>query len=334
MGSELLNTIQKPFLFETQEFYVTASIGASVYPNDGMDNIELMKNADAALNRAKVKGGSGIVFFADEMNEETLQRVHLERSLRKALDNRELFIAYQPIIETSTGETVACEALLRWEHPELGTISPATFIPVAEDTGLIQSLGKWVLETACKQIKTWHDLGISLSVSVNVSANQFQDKCFMEEVKNALTISGLEAQYLHLELTESVMLNQTFETISTMRTLGALGVKISIDDFGTGYSSMSYLKHLPIHRLKIDRSFIQYLSQDSPDFAIVNAIVTMGHGLGLQVVAEGVETEGQLALIASLGCDYVQGYLIEKPLEATRLQTLVPNPSTLANPKN
>lgn len=321
IGKKLLKVIQKPFIFENQEFFVTASIGISLYPFDGMTQMELMKNADAALNRAKTRGGSGIVFYADDMNKETLQRVQLERSLRRALENREFFLAYQPIIDTNTGETISCEALLRWEHPDLGTIPPAEFIPLAEETGLIHPLGRWVLKTACKQIMTWQKEGLSnLSVSVNVSAYQFQNKRFLEEVKNALAYSGLESRYLHLELTESAMLNHTLETISTMRALGELGVNISIDDFGTGYSSLSYLKHLPIHKLKIDRSFIEQINYDSPDFAIVNAILTMGHGLGLGIVAEGVETTEQFELLSALGCDFIQGYLIEKPMEAKRFR--------------
>ncbi|MBS4177424.1 putative bifunctional diguanylate cyclase/phosphodiesterase [Lederbergia citrea] len=320
-GNKLMKSVQKPFLFDNHEFFVTASVGISMYPNDGNNNVELMKNADAALNRAKLQGGSTIVFYANEMNKETVQRVELERSLRKALDKGEFFIAYQPIIDTDTGVLSACEALLRWEHPEYGLIPPSVFIPIAEETGLIHPLGNWVLKNACRQINTWRDKGFDdLSVSVNVSAYQFKNKRFTEEVKTALAYSGLEAKYLHLELTESAMLNHTLETIGTMRTLGDLGVNFSIDDFGTGYSSLSYLKHLPIHRLKIDRSFIQQFRKDSPDFAIVNAIMTMGHGLGLNIVAEGVETEEQLDLLTVLGCDYIQGYLIERPMEPSKFE--------------
>ncbi|MBS4193630.1 sensor domain-containing protein [Lederbergia citri] len=319
IGHEILQTIQMPLHFESQELYVSASIGISSYPSDGSDNVELLKNADAALNRAKQQGGSTIVFFAGEMNKETWQRIEIERSLRKALENDEFYIAYQPIIDAKTGNLSTCEALLRWDHPEYGLIPPMQFIPIAEEIGLIHPIGNWVLKNACKQTKSWQENGLKhLSVSVNVSAYQFQNRHFTEEVKEALDYSGLEAKYLHLELTESAMLNHTMEAINTMHMLNELGVNISIDDFGTGYSSLSYLKQLPIHRLKIDRSFINHFKTDSPEYAIVNAIMTMGHGLGLNVVAEGVETKEQLKLLKQLKCDYIQGYLVEKPMQANK----------------
>ncbi|MCJ8005980.1 EAL domain-containing protein [Lederbergia wuyishanensis] len=321
IGKELLQSIQMPLHFENQELYVSASIGISTYPTDANDNVNLMKNADAALNRAKQQGGSSIVFFSGEMNKETWQRIEIERSLRKALENNELYIAYQPIIDIKTGNLSTCEALLRWDHPEYGLIPPIQFIPIAEEIGLIHSFGNWVLKNACKQTKEWHQRGIeNLSISVNVSAFQFQNKFFIEEVKEALKYSGLEAKYLHLELTESAMLNHTMEAINTMHILNEIGVNISIDDFGTGYSSLSYLKQLPIHRLKIDRSFINNIKTDSREYAIVNAIMTMGHGLGLNVVAEGVETKEQLTLLKKLKCDYIQGYFVEKPMPPKKFE--------------
>ncbi|MBS4218031.1 EAL domain-containing protein [Bacillus sp. FJAT-49711] len=321
IGQDILQSIQMPLHFENQELYVSASIGISSYPSDGSDNVELLKNADAALNRAKQQGGSSIVFFAGEMNKETWQRIEIERSLRKALENNEFFIAYQPIIDAKTGKLSTCEALLRWDHSEYGLIPPMQFIPIAEEIGLIHSFGNWVLKNACKQTKKWQEMGMkSLSVSVNVSAFQFQNRHFIDEVKSTLVYSGLEAKYLHLELTESAMLNHTMEAINTMHILNELGVNISIDDFGTGYSSLSYLKQLPIHRLKIDRSFINHITTDSPEYAIVNAIMTMGHGLGLNVVAEGVETKEQLHLLKQLKCDYIQGYLIEKPMPPNKFE--------------
>lgn len=321
LGKTLLHTIQKPFLFEQQELLVTASAGISVYPYDGQDHVVLMKNADAALNRAKQLGGNTIVFYADEMNKGTMQRVELEHGLRKGIENNELYLVYQPIYNTRTNMATICEALLRWEHPKYGLIPPSEFIPIAEEIGLIDQIGTFVLEKACKQVNEWRKKGYEqLSVSVNVSAYQFKNKRFIEEVKNALALSGLDAKCLHLELTESAMLNHSLETMNTMEALRDLGVNISIDDFGTGYSSLSYLKHLPIHRLKIDRSFIQQFKTDSPDFAIVNAILTMGHGLGLNVVAEGVETEEQLDLLMDMGCDYIQGYLIERPLKPKQFE--------------
>lgn len=315
LGRNIADIVQKPFIFDNQEFYVTASIGISLYPHDGDDPAILMKNADTALHRAKQQGGNGIVFYSDEMNKETIKRVELERRLRKALENEELFLAYQPIIHTGTQEIASCEALIRWEHPDLGIVSPAEFIPVAEETGLIHPIGKWVLKAACRQLKKWQNEGLPLfSVSVNVSAYQFQNRRFVEEVKNALAYSGLSPRYLQLELTETVMLNHSSQTIETMNALRRLGVRISIDDFGTGYSTLSYLKHLPIDVLKIDRSFIMQLEPHSPDYAIVNAIITMGRGLGIKVTAEGVEKWEHLDILKDIGCDFAQGFFIERAL--------------------
>lgn len=316
----LLKAIQLPFKFKKKEFFLTASIGVSMYPYDGNDSDLLMKNADIALNRSKHHGGNGMVFYSDEMNQETIKRVELESDLRRALKNNELYLTYQPIVEGKTKKLITCEALIRWEHPSRGFVSPLEFIPLAEETGLIHSIGKWVLKTACKQVMEWHHHGLTdSSISINVSAYQFQNRWFIEDVKNALAYSGLDPKYLHLELTETVMLNHSLSTIKIMQSLADIGVKISIDDFGTGYSSFSYLKDLPIHILKIDRSFIQNLDVDTPDFAIVKSIITMGHGLGLQVIAEGVETEKQLKILKDMNCDFIQGYWIERPLKPVQL---------------
>ncbi|RST75207.1 phosphodiesterase [Siminovitchia acidinfaciens] len=315
--SDILAVIQKPMRFQKQEFYMSGAIGISEYPNDGMDTETLLKNAGIALRYAKADTHDSIIFHSDEMNIELEKRIDLERSLRKGIENNEFFLVYQPIIHSTTGEIKICEALLRWVHPKWGLIPPLEFIPIAEETGMIHSLGKWILNAACKQVKEWQEAGFkNIGASVNVSAYQLDSTRFIENVKRALELSGLEAKFLHLELTESVMIDKSKKTVSMMRELKGMGVKISIDDFGTGYSSLSYLKHLPIHALKIDRSFIQNLNQQSPELSIVHAILTMGHGLGLRVVAEGIETNDQLAMLTSLGCDFVQGYLIEKPLEA------------------
>lgn len=319
MCQRILQTIQEPLLFENQEFFIASSIGISVYPFDGQDYASLMKNADAALSRTDSGTNKTVVFYLNEMNKEMIERVELERSLRKAIENDEFFLAYQPIVNPATKEIVACEALLRWEHPKWGIVPPMKFIPVAEETGMIHTLGKWILKTACLQVKEWQRNGFEhISASVNVSAYQLQNNRFIDNIKQALDESGLAPQYLHLELTESVMIDRSLKTVDMLRELMEMGVHISIDDFGTGYSSLSYLKHFPIHTLKIDRSFIQNLNKQSPDFAIVHAILTMGHGLGLRIVAEGIETTEQLNMLTSLGCDFVQGYLIEKPMEARR----------------
>lgn len=315
----ILAAIQSPMYFEKQEFYIGAAIGISQHPVDGKDTNCLLKNAGIALRYAKAGTHDSIVFHAEKMNMEMVKRADLESSLRKGVEHNNFFLVYQPIIQSRTREIIACEALLRWSHPKWGIIPPLKFIPIAEETGMIHSLGKWILKTACMQVKEWQAAGLgNMSASVNVSAYQLDSSQFVRNVKEALEQSGLEAKYLHLELTESVMIDQSGKTVEMMRELKKMGVKISIDDFGTGYSSLSYLKHLPIHSLKIDRSFISNLDHQSPNLAIVHAILTMGHGLGLRVVAEGIETNDQLSMLTHLGCDFVQGYLIEKPLEANR----------------
>jgi diguanylate cyclase (GGDEF)-like protein/PAS domain S-box-containing protein len=314
-GTQILQNIAKPILMNNQEVFVSASIGVSWYPDDGLDEHTLLKNADIAVNRSKNNGGNQITFFSNEMNDEAMKRLKMESYLRKALKKNEFFLCYQPLIDLHTGEIYGSEALIRWNHPKLGHVSPAEFIPLAEETGLIEEIGDWVLRTACKQNKQWHDMGLGkLSVSVNVSAHQFQQKNFLAKVKKALEESGLPPEYLILELTESAMLRNIDYSISVMKSLQELGVKVSIDDFGTGYSSLSYLRNLPINTLKIDRSFIDKMDIETSDIAIVRAIITMSHGLQVKVVAEGVETKEQIELLRELNCHYAQGYYIHKPL--------------------
>ncbi|MFD2443148.1 EAL domain-containing protein [Bacillus sp. CGMCC 1.16607] len=307
--------ISKPLFYLNEEFFVTSSIGVSLFPIDGLDEHSLLKNADIAMNRSKNHGGNRITFFSTEMNEQAKTRLELESYLRKALIKNEFFLMFQPLIDLSTGKVFGSEALIRWNHPKLGLVSPADFIPLAEETGLIQEIGSWVLITACKQNKMWQENGFGhLSVSVNVSAEQLQQPHFVSEVKNVLEKTGLEPKYLILELTESMMLRNIENSINVMKSLQKLGVKVSIDDFGTGYSSLSYLRNLPINKLKIDRSFINNLKNDASDIAIVKAIITMGYGLDIQVVAEGVETKEQIELLKDLKCHYAQGYYIHRPL--------------------
>lgn len=314
-AKNILSEISKPIFQANQEFIVTASIGVSLSPSDGLDEHTLLKNADVATNRSKQQGGNRIIFFSMEMNRQAVIRLELESYLRKALQKEEFHLRYQPLIDLETGNLYGSEALIRWNHPKLGLVSPGEFIPLAEETGLIEEIGSWVLRTACKQNKRWHSLGYgSLAISVNVSAYQFQQPGFLNEVKTALHQSGLEPQFLTLELTESTMLRNVDYSIQVMKALQKLGVMVSIDDFGTGYSSLSYLKDLPINTLKIDRSFINNLHLDTSDMAIVKAIITMGHGLAVKVVAEGVETKEQIELLKELKCHYAQGFYIHKPL--------------------
>jgi diguanylate cyclase (GGDEF)-like protein/PAS domain S-box-containing protein len=319
-AKQISQVIAKPIMYQDQEFFITASIGISLYPNDGVDKHSLLKNADTAMNRAKQGGGNRIQFYSTEMNKQTLYRLELESYLRKALEKNELFLCYQPLIDVQTRKIIGSEALLRWRHPKLGLVKPDEFIPLAEETGIIHEVGRWVLFTACQQTKQWQQLGLGpLTVSVNVSANQFQQPNLIEDVKQALQQSQLAPCYLNLELTESSMLRNIHYSIQVMKELQQLGVGISIDDFGTGYSSLSYLKDLPIDALKIDRSFIKHLHKNTSDIAIVKAIVTMGHGLGIKVVAEGVETEEQMELLKALKCHYAQGYALYQPLMAEEL---------------
>lgn len=314
---ELQTIISEPLYYQNQEFIVTASIGISSFPGDGLDEHILLKNADIAMNRSKNQGGNKITFFSTDMNDQAMSRLELESYLRKALQKDEFFLCYQPLMDLKSGEIICTEALIRWNHPLLGLVSPGQFIPLAEETGLIEEIGAWVLATACLQTKEWQLKGYdSLGISVNVSAYQFQQPAFIEQVSKALQLSGIKPEHLTLELTESAMLKDISYSISVMHTLQALGVKVSIDDFGTGYSSLSYLRNLPIDTLKIDQSFINNLHDDPSDIAIVKAIITMGQGLSVKVVAEGVETREQIDILKELDCNYAQGYFIDKPLES------------------
>jgi diguanylate cyclase (GGDEF)-like protein/PAS domain S-box-containing protein len=313
---ELQNLISLPLFYQNQEFIVTASIGISSFPGDGLDEHVLLKNADIAMNRSKNQGGNKITYFSTGMNDQAMVRLELESYLRKALQKNEFHLCYQPLMDLKSGEITCTEALIRWQHPNLGLVSPAQFIPLAEETGLIEEIGAWVLTTACVQTKAWQQNGFpNLGISVNVSAYQFQQHAFIGQVIQALETSQLDPGYLSLELTESAMLKDIVYSISVMKSLQELGVKVSIDDFGTGYSSLSYLRNLPIDTLKIDQSFINNLHDDPSDIAIVKAIITMGQGLSVKIVAEGVETHEQLNLLRDLDCHYAQGYYIQKPLD-------------------
>jgi diguanylate cyclase (GGDEF)-like protein/PAS domain S-box-containing protein len=317
MARELQTAISKPLYYQNQEFTVTASIGISSFPADGLDEHILLKNADIAMNRSKNQGGNKITFFSTGMNDQAMIRLELESYLRKALMKDEFYLCYQPLMDLKSGKITCTEALIRWKHPHLGLVSPSHFIPLAEETGLIEDIGEWVLKTACVQTKEWQLKGYkTLGISVNVSAYQFQQHAFVGQVIKALQISKLEPGYLTLELTESAMLKDIAYSISVMTALQELGVKVSIDDFGTGYSSLSYLRNLPIDTLKIDQSFINNLHDDPSDMAIVKAIITMGQGLAVKIVAEGVETREQIDILKELDCHYAQGYYIQKPLDS------------------
>lgn len=320
----LQGVLEPSFEIEDQELYVTASIGIGLYPHDGEDAQSLLKNSGAALYRAKQQGGNNYQFYTADMNERALKRLALENQLRWALERKEFRVYYQPQMRIDTGQISGMEALVRWQHPELGLVSPVEFIPLAEDTGLISPIGEWVLRTACAQTKSWHECGFaSLHVSVNLSPRQFQQSDLLSMIERQLSETGLDPAFLELEVTESSVMKNPDSAISTLRELKEMGIKISIDDFGSGYSSLSYLKHLPIDVLKIDQSFVRDMTTDPKDAAIVMAIIQLAHSLQLKVNAEGVETDEQLRFLRLLRCDEMQGYLFCEPLPVEAFEQLL-----------
>jgi diguanylate cyclase (GGDEF)-like protein/PAS domain S-box-containing protein len=317
VAKKLLAELSQPFASDGHELHVTPSIGICTYPHDGRDVETLMRNADAAMYFAKESGRNNYQFFTQQLNIAAHERLLLENDLRYALERDELTLYYQPQIDLRSGAIVGFEALIRWPHLTRGMVPPAQFIPVAEEAGLIVPIGEWVMRRACAQARAWQDVGHApLQVSVNCSARQFRREGVVHTVARILRDTGLAADALELEITESVIIDHDAEVIARFESLSDMGVQLSIDDFGTGYSSLSYLKRFPIDKLKIDRSFVRDLSADPDDAAIVTAIVAMAHSLGLQVVAEGVETAEQLAFLKSLGCDRAQGYYFGKPVPA------------------
>ncbi|QDU69138.1 putative bifunctional diguanylate cyclase/phosphodiesterase [Engelhardtia mirabilis] len=315
VARKVQTALAKPFKLDGAEFYTSASIGISVYPADGRDVETLVKHADIAMYQAKGQGGGTHRFFLPNMNDRALERLELEQSLRLAIERQEFRLHYQPRIDLESGRITGVEALVRWQHPDLGTIHPDEFIPVAEETGLIDGLGAWVLGEACRQAVEWREQGIVLdSVAVNFSARQFRRQRPAEVVRRALEKAGLEPGRLEIEITESAVMQDAGVALESLAELRALGVQVAIDDFGTGYSSLAYLKRFPITKLKIDKTFIRTLLIDPKDAAITEAIVAMAHSLGLRACAEGVETRKQLEFLRAPGCDEVQGYVFSPPL--------------------
>lgn len=324
LAKKVIDKLKEPIDYNEVEYFMTVGIGISIFPHDGLGMDELMRNAYIALDRAKKQGANHIEFYTDEMNDQVFERLELESYLRRAVEKEELTLFYQPQVNLDKQEIYACEALIRWNHPKLGLVSPAQFIPLAEDTGLIEDIGIWVLNEACKQTKMWQDLGCAnLSISVNVSGRQFQSENFVETVQDALKRSGLSPRSLHLEVTESTTLVNTDYSISMLNRLRDMGIKVSIDDFGTGYSSLSYLKDFPLDILKIDQSFIRNLKENSADAAIVKAVITMCEGLNLSIVAEGIETEEQGEIVKKFGCNFAQGFFYSKPLNKEHFEQLL-----------
>jgi diguanylate cyclase (GGDEF)-like protein/PAS domain S-box-containing protein len=326
--SAILNKIRtavaEPVPFEGEAFHVTCSMGVATFPHDGSDVETLLRNADAAMYKAKEAGRDSFQFYMPEMNTKVHQRFALQEAMRNGIARCEFYLLYQPQIDLISGRVFAVEALLRWKHPTLGVISPMEFIPLAEETGLIVPLGDWVLHEACRQNKAWQDAGIPpVNVCVNVSARQFSEKNWIGHVTRALAETGLDAKYLELEMTESLLMRDVDLAIATMKELQALGVQFAIDDFGTGYSSLSALKNLPVARLKIDQSFVRNLADDENDRSITAAVISLGQKLNMRVIAEGVETDEQLAFLRESRCDEIQGYHFSKPIEPAAIEDLL-----------
>ncbi|MEF3307465.1 EAL domain-containing protein [Paenibacillus sp. GYB004] len=314
----------EPFTYGEHDLYVTSSIGISVYPSDGTDADTLIKNADTAMYRAKEKGGNTFQLYRSEMNIRSLERLNMEIDLRRAMERREITVYYQPIVDLGSGRIYGMEALVRWKHPIRGMISPAEFIPLAEETGLIVPIGNWVLKEACRQNGEWIAQGLPpLVVAVNISVNQFQQPGFIQLIKGTLESTGLDPKLLCLEITENVAMKNVNYIVETIDKLRELGVRISIDDFGTGYSSLSYLKRFRVHTLKIDQSFIQELTTDEENAAIVTALIAMSHKMKIKALAEGVETKAQLEFLRRYGCDEIQGYLFSTPLPVSDFEHLI-----------
>jgi diguanylate cyclase (GGDEF)-like protein/PAS domain S-box-containing protein len=314
VAQRVLSEFSRPFSDRDQEMYVSASIGISLFPRDGSDPDELVKHADRAMYSAKDSGRNMYRYFTEELNHEVRERVMLESGLRRAIDRGELRLFYQPTIDLHTKQVIGAEALVRWQHPTLGLISPAKFIPVAEESDLIFRLGEWVLRAACKQLRGWQQAGLALQVAVNVSARQFRDPKLADLVVAVMADSQVDPRLVEIELTETAIMQDARASISTLERLKSRGVSISIDDFGTGYSSLSYLKRLPLDTLKIDQSFVRDIATDNNDAAIVRAIIGLARSLGIKVLAEGVEDDIQLSFLNNYGCNYGQGFLFGRPL--------------------
>ncbi len=324
VAKHILKVLSSPFMIDQQEIYISASLGIAMYPSDGDSAVKLIQNADLAMYSAKESGRNKFDFFTKKMNQMVTNRLRLENDLRAALKNDEFFLEYQPVIDTTTKKMVGTEALIRWRHPKKGRLYPNDFISIAEETRQIIHIGNWVLEQACIQNKKWHENAVTkMRIAINVSAVQFTQMNFVEKIRDILQRTGMDGNYLELELTEGILMQDVDLTFNVLSELRGIGVRISIDDFGTGYSSMSYLKRFPLDILKIDRSFIKDLPHDPIDSAIVTAIAAMARGLSLEIIAEGIENSEQNAFVKKVGCDCMQGFYLQKPVAASSILKLI-----------
>lgn len=330
----VMDGVAQPVMLGNKEFFVTCSIGVAVYPSEGTSSDNLIEHADIAMYRAKKLGRNNFQFYTPAMNEESLERVRIESALRNALERNEFVLHYQPQVDLKSGQIVGMEALIRWNHPDLGMVPPSRFVGVAEETGLIVQIGAWVMRTACAQNKAWQDAGLPrLRVAVNLSARQFGAPDLLRSLESALHDTGLDPACLEIELTESLFMSDVTPAVELLHRMKALGVNLSIDDFGTGYSSFSYLSRFPIDVLKIDRSFVADITHDANDAAIVTSIIALAHNLKLAVIAEGVETREQLDYLRSHGCDEMQGYYFSKPLPVKEFEQLLRQRRALPQPE-
>ncbi len=323
IARKIVESFRGPFLIAGHQLHVTATIGLSVYPDDDENMDTLFRYADIAMYHAKEMGKNNFQFYNPSINMHSAERIRMESWLRQAIARGELLLHYQPMVDIQTGKMVCAEALVRWRHPEMGLLEPKSFIPLAEETGFITAIDEWVLGSGCAQAKKWIQAGLPpVCVTVNLSARLFQKNGFAEDISKILEETGLPAGNLGLEITESLAMEDIQHTASQLGKLAELGIHISIDDFGTGYSSLNYLKRLPIGRLKIDSSFIKDIATDPDDRAIINAVIAMAHNMKIQVIAEGVETAGQLDFLRHAGCDQMQGFLYSRPLPADKFKEL------------
>jgi diguanylate cyclase (GGDEF)-like protein len=323
VAGKILNEMAQPLWLNDSEIYIGASIGISLYPDDAPDMNALLRCADVAMYYAKSRGKNNFQLFQQDMEGKALKRLALESAMRKALEKKEFVLHYQPQVDLASGKTLAVEALIRWPRPDLGIVGPSDFIPVAEESGLIIPIGEWVLRTACRQAKEWMDAGTPLRVAVNLSGRQFSDENLVANILAITKETGLPPEMLELEITESMLMDNKDASVSKLEELKSAGFMLSVDDFGTGYSSMSYLKRFPIHALKIDRSFIQELPGNLDDAAITKAIVSMAQSLGLAIVAEGVETTGQMEFLRENGCKVSQGFFFGRAVPADQVVALI-----------
>lgn len=330
LAEKICDASARTFTINQQEISTGASLGIAIYPNDSTNVEHLVSYADTAMHQAQ-RQGSNYQFYSADINNSLQERLALENELYYALDRGELLLHYQPQVSLHSGRIIGVETLIRWQNPTRGLVSPAKFIPIAEETGLIVPIGEWVLRTACAQSLAWQAQGFpALKIAVNLSARQFKQQNLVETVTQVLDATGLDPNYLELELTESLMVDNIQQSINIMQQLHNMGIVLSVDDFGTGYSSLNYLKRFPIHTLKIDQSFVRDLVVDSDDAAIVDAIISLAHSLNLSVIAEGVESQEQLDYLQTKGCDEVQGYYFSRPLPANIFTQLLQEGKTLS----